>query len=204
MLYEKYLEQSNLPLRYRKSIPLYPEEVDVAAFERLNQIRQNIQAFVAQGQNILICSNYVGNGKTTWASKLLLEFLQKLDNSYYNFPPGLFINVTSFLNEKRLAISDSQFLGKTQQLEKQLLTAKLVIFDDLGVRDLTPYDSNNLYYWIDYRTANNKSCIFTSNLLPEQLTEGLDPRLYDRIVNYSEVITIQGGSNRGLTLGREI
>lgn len=204
MLYERYLEQSNLPLRYRKSIPLYPEEVDAAAFERLNQIRQDIQNFVSQGQNVLICSNYVGNGKTTWASKLLLEFLQKVENSYYSSPPGLFINVTSFLNEKRLAISDNQLLEKVQQLEKQILTSKLVIFDDLGVRDLTPYDSNNLYYWIDYRTANNKSCIFTSNLLPEQLIEGLDPRLYDRIVNYSEIVIIRGGSNRGLTFGEKV
>lgn len=196
MLYEKYLKQSNLPVRYLENIPLRPCQDDEDSFATLNEIRLDINKFVEQGSNLLICSNFVGNGKTTWSSKLLKSYLQSIDGVYYDYPPALFVNITSFLNEKRLAISDEKLLNKINQLERDLLKAKLVVFDDLGVRNLSEYDMNNLYYLIDSRTANCQSCIFTSNLLPQQLREVLDPRLYDRIVNYAKRVVIYGGSHR--------
>lgn len=195
-LYDSYLQQSNLPKRYWSEIDLFPTAQDANAFSELGKFRDQIKEKINSGANLLICSNYVGNGKTTWSSKILKSYLRSVEGVYYDYAPGLFINVTSFLNEKRLAISDPSLAKKVGELEKSILKARLVIFDDVGVRDLSAYDLNNLYYWIDYRTSNLKSCIYTSNLLPQQLRELLDPRLYDRIVNYSQVVQFQGGSER--------
>ena len=55
---------------------------------------------------------------------------------------------------------------------------------------------NTMYYWIDYRTANLKSCIFTSNQLPEQLKNTLNGKMYSRIVNYSQIEKITDGDHR--------
>ena len=195
-MYEKYLRQSLVPDRYKQDIKLYPEAGDEQAFARLNEIKCNIGGFVKGGKDLLICSPYVGNGKTTWASKLIKAYLETIDTMYYEYPPALFINVTRFLNEKRLAISDPVLQNTIIGVERNILRAQLVVFDDLGVKDISAYDANNLYYWIDSRTSHNQSCIYTSNLMVEQLREILDPRLYDRIVNYSEEIRIMGGSNR--------
>lgn len=72
------------------------------------------------------------------------------------------------------------------------------MFDDLGVKDISQYDMGNLYYWVDERTNNMRSCIFTSNLMPKQLKQVLDERLYSRIVKYSIIKEIKDGDNRNV------
>lgn len=120
------------------------------------------------------------------------------DVKFKNNCPALFINVTNFLNEKKLAISDPDMHRKVADTERKILSAKLVVFDDLGVKDISQYDMGNLYYWIDERTNNMRSCIFTSNLMPKQLKNVLDERLYSRIVKYSIIKEIKDGDNRNV------
>ena len=198
-LYEIYLNNSQIPKRYLKSISLIPAKQDEQVFKELNDIKLNIKDFVNRGDNLLICSNNCGNGKTTWAIKLLKEYIVDISNTKFkNNCPGLFINVTNFLNEKKLAISDPEMHQKVIETERNILSAKLVVFDDLGVKDISQFDMGNLYYWIDERTNNLKSCIFTSNLMPKQLKTILDERLYSRIVKYSTIKDIKDGDNRNV------
>lgn len=198
-LVDTYLNNSLIPKRYLKQISLIPAKVDEQTFRELNDIRTNIKEFVDNGENLLICSNNVGNGKTTWAIKLLKEYVSEVSNiKFKNNCPILFINVTNFLNEKKLAISDPELHSKVIDTERKILSAKLVVFDDLGVKDISQFDMGNLYYWIDERTNNMKSCIFTSNLMPKQLKQVLDERLYSRIVKYSTIKEIKDGDNRNV------
>ena len=197
MLLDLYLKNSQIPKRYIEDIKLVPSKVDENTFIGLNDIRNNINTFVDNGQNLLICSNQVGNGKTTWATKILKEYIKNMSNvKVANNCPGLFINVTSFLNEKKLAITDENLRIKIQNIEPNIISANLVVFDDIGVKNISDYDLGSLYYWIDSRTNSNKSCIFTSNLLPNQLNSALDSRLYSRITNYSIIKEIKDGDNR--------
>lgn len=193
MLKDVYLKNSNIPLRYIKDTVLIPTKNDENTFNELKNIEENIKEFVKEGNNLLICSNNVGNGKTTWATKLLKAYINEVQNlSFKNDTPVLYINVNSFLNEKKLSISRPDLKNKVNLLEKNILESKLVVFDDIGDRDaeLTDFEFNSLYYWIDYRTSNLKSCIFTSNQLPEQMEKDLNGKLYSRIVNYSIVKVI--------------
>ena len=64
-LYDIYLDNSLLPKRYVKSISLIPAKIDEQVFKELNDIKLNIEDFVDKGENLLICSNNCGNGKTT-------------------------------------------------------------------------------------------------------------------------------------------
>lgn len=198
-LCETYLDNSLLPKRYLKNISLIPAKVDEQVFKELNNIKLNIKDFVDKGENLLICSNNCGNGKTTWATKMIREYISSVcDIKFKNNCPALFINVTNFLNEKKLAISDPEMHQRVIDVERKILTAKLVVFDDLGVKDVSQYDMGNLYYWIDERTNNMRSCIFTSNLMPKQLKQVLDERLYSRIVKYSIIKEIKDGDNRNV------
>jgi len=70
------------------------------------------------------------------------------------------------------------------------------VFDDIADKSLSEYDLNLLYYWIDTRTSNMKSCIYTTNQLPSELEKTLSGKLYSRIVNYSEVKEIKDGDHR--------
>lgn len=198
-LKEVYLNNSLIPKRYLNEISLIPAKVDEQVFKELNNIKLNIKEFVDKGENLLICSNNVGNGKTTWSIKFLKEYIDEVQNiKFKNNCPALFINVTNFLNEKKLSISDPELHSKVIDTERKILSAKLVVFDDLGVKDISQFDMGNLYYWIDERTNNMKSCIFTSNLLPKQLKNILDERLYSRIVKYSTIKEIKDGDNRNV------
>ena len=197
MLEDVYLNNSNIPKRYLKDIQLCPTSEDAKVFKELQDIKTNIIDFVNQGQNLFIYSNHVGNGKTTWSIKLLKAYINKVSNIMFkNNCPGLFINVSNFLNKKKLAITDNSLVQEVQDLEQKILSAKLVIFDDLGVKDITPYETNSLYYWIDERTSNLKSCIYTSNLFPKALSSILDSRIYSRVINYSSVKEIKAGDFR--------
>ena len=198
-LKEVYLNNSLIPKRYLNEISLIPAKVDEQVFKELNNIKLNIREFVDKGDNLLICSNNVGNGKTTWSIKFLKEYIDEVQNiKFKNNCPALFINVTNFLNEKKLSISDPELHSNVIDTERKILSAKLVVFDDLGVKDISQFDMGNLYYWIDERTNNMKSCIFTSNLLPKQLRNILDERLYSRIVKYSTIKEIKDGDNRNV------
>ena len=193
-----YLKNSNIPKRYLEEIKLVPAKVDRQAYLDLNDIRTNAKEFVDSGDSLVICSTSVGNGKTTWATKIMKSYISSVSNySFKKSTPALYINVASFLSEKKQAISDKTLLSHIMDLESKLLTSKLVVFDDLCVRgDTSQYDLSQLYYWIDYRSSNKLSCIYTTNLLPAQLENALDARLYSRVVNYSRIITFEDGDHR--------
>lgn len=198
MLSDTYLKNSNIPKRYLIDTKLIPAKVDLQTFKELKSIKENIIDFVDEGKNLLICSTSAGNGKTTWATKIMKEYISKVDCKMFKHQtPALYINITNFLNEKKLAINDLELSAKVRDLETKILSSKLVIFDDLCVKDLSTYDMGQLYYWIDYRTSNMLSTIYTTNLLPKQLSKVLDARLYSRIVNYSEIKEFKDGDNRG-------
>lgn len=197
MLKDVYINNSNIPKRYLQDISLRPVKEDVETFKELQDIKNNIVDFVNQGKNLFIYSSSVGNGKTTWSTKLLKEYIEQVSSIMFkNNCPALFINVSNFLNKKKLAIANRELVPEVQDLEQKILSAKLVVFDDLGVKDVSSYELNSLYYWIDERTSNLRSCIYTSNLSPQALSMILDSRIYSRVVNYSEVKEIKAGDFR--------
>lgn len=197
MLKDVYINNSNIPKRYLQDISLRPVKEDVETFKELQDIKNNIVDFVNQGKNLFIYSSSVGNGKTTWSTKLLKEYIEQVSGIMFkNNCPALFINVSNFLNKKKLAITNKELVPEVQDLEQKILSAKLVVFDDLGVKDVSSYELNSLYYWIDERTSNLRSCIYTSNLSPQALSMILDSRIYSRVVNYSEVKEIKAGDFR--------
>ena len=197
MLRDIYYANSQIPERYLQNIKLQPATVDLETFEALNNIRNNVVEFVKSGKSILICSNKVGNGKSSWGTKILKQYIkEKSSVKVKNNCPALFINVTNFLNKKKIYISNYRLQHEVQLTEQNILESPLVMFDDIGVKNISDFDLGALYYWIDDRTSRLKSCIYTSNLLPNQLKTVLDERLYSRIVNYSDIYEIKDGDSR--------
>ncbi len=187
MINKLYLKNSNIPQRYLDlSKDFKTPSVDKIPYRQLGDIMNHAREFVTQGNNLLICSNFVGNGKTTWATKILLAYIESVSNySHISNSPGLFINVTNFLNEKRMSMNYPELKEKINRIENSILTADLVVFDDIADKSISNFEYNNLYYWIDYRVSNMKSCIFTSNRLQDNLPDYLPEKLCSRIISYS-------------------
>lgn len=180
------------PLQYPK--PLYPEEADLEQFERLAEIKDDIVNWVDEGNSLYIFSTTCGNGKTTWAIKLMSKYFDRIwpGNGYEC--RGIFVRVGELLNRVKRAISKPD-LQLTEYLEA-IRECDLVIWDDIGEFELTVFEQQTLIELIDTRIYGGKSNIYTSNVIDDTLESHVGTRLTSRILNKSEVIEFIGNDRR--------
>ena len=186
------MENSGLYKSQQRLIELYinaSNEIDRPAYTRLASIRKDIVEFVDNHRNLYICSINPGNGKTSWAIKLLQTYFHYTAQGNYENLKGMFVNTTDLL----LRLKDfSNPLPSNYRYN--LENVDLVVFDDIATfGSMSNYDYTQLFSIINNRIAAEKSNIFTSNIttLPE-LEKILGARLASRIYNTSEIIELKG------------
>ena len=189
------MENSNLPKSKQRPISLNAPKCDIEAFEHLNDIKSNIKDFVESGSNLYITSANTGNGKTSWAIKLLLKYFDEIWAGNGFNVRGVFVHVPTFLvKSKDFKTVDPEF----EELRKRLFDADLVIWDDIASTSMTGYDYSQLLMYIDNRLLSEKSNIYTGNCdTREMLNEKLGNKVTSRIFNSNtEIITFKGGDKR--------
>lgn len=189
------LEKSELPKAWWVPQPLVAEK-DFIAYERLMQIKKDIDTFVSEGRNIYIYSKNYGNGKTSWAVKLLLAYFNKVWYGNGFRCKGLYINSAGFLMRKKGLITkiDEEYLAMTKTLE----TVNLAVWDDIAINKLSDYDYQTLSTMIDTRMFNRKSNIFTGDADKRELEYCLGSKLANTIWNNSEIIEFKNPDMRGV------
>lgn len=190
------LEHSNIPKSKWGVNTLVPDDCDVKAFEQLAYIRENIVDFTTQGNSLYIYSTTCGNGKTTWATKLMLQYFNDVwEHTGYN-SRGVFINVPTFLYTCKSIISkpDEDF----ENLRKSIFSVDLVIWDDIAAAKMSDYDYGILLTFIDNRVVSNKSNIYTGNIIPSELERYVGTKLSSRILEGAK-IQLKGGDRRNGT-----
>lgn len=183
-----------LPPYMLEHTKLTPENVDVAEFKRLKKIFDGIDRFVREGRNLYIYSNRFGNGKTTWAKNMLVEYIKRvaLGNQFRN--RAMFVSVSDFLLSAKQQISmDNDF----DALFERVQNADLVVWDDISTNKLSEYEHKLLFPLIDQRTRAGKSNIYTSNLNGDGLVKVVGQRLTSRVWNGSQVVELKGTDRRG-------
>ena len=189
------METSNLPKAKQKPQPLYAPPCDEFAFAQLSEIKSNIVEFVESGKSIYIASEMSGNGKTSWAIKLLLKYFDEIWAGNGFNVRGIFVSVPAFLLKcKDFKATDSEF----EKLKKQLPEVDLVVWDDIASTNISAYDYSQMLMYIDTRLLNGKSNIFTGNFpTKENLSDKIGVKLASRIFGANtEVITFTGGDMR--------
>lgn len=175
--------------------PLKPDNVDLDAFMELLNIKNNIYDFVKEGKNLLIYSEKTGNGKTQWSLKMMMKYLSQIWSTDSFTVRGLFVSVARLCSSlKYNALTDEDYL---KHIKDNILEADLVIWDDIGLKSLTPYEHDYLYCYINMRIEAGKSNIFTSNLVGENLKNAVGDRLYSRIMGSDKIIEFMGEDKRG-------
>lgn len=190
---------SNIPKARQQPFKLIPENADMEAFKYLNEIKKDITNFVKNGENLYIYSNNFGNGKTSWAIKIMQEYFNRVWYGNRYRCRGLFIFVPSFLTNLKRNISNP-----TEEFDSflnRIIEADLVIWDDIGANKLSDYDHTQLLTYIDQRKLNLKSNIYTGNLDYDKLMEYLGARLTSRIWNDSNIVKLIGLDRRGFDNG---
>ena len=111
---------------------------------------------------------------------------------------ALFINVPwLFIALKDNISSPSEYI---KHIKENVLTADIVVWDEIGTKAVTTFEHEHLLSLINARIDNNKTNIFTSNLSPIQLKESVGERLYSRVINLSDIIEFKGSDKRGINL----
>lgn len=192
-------DQALLTISQRQYIPLRldRDECDKQAFANLRNIELNIKQNINIGMNLYIYSHTTGNGKTAWGLRLLNKWLDTIWHSSDIKCRGLFVHVPRFL----MSLKDNLFIERNeyaQHIKENALDADLIVWDEIGSKGFTEFETENILTLINARISAGKANIYTSNLSPEELLDSVGDRLYSRIINQSTVIQFTGLDKRGL------
>lgn len=182
----------------RKALLLDVNKVDLQAFTELNTIKTNIVSFAKNGNNLYIYSKIPGNGKTSWAIKLIQSYINKIWAESQLTCRVLFINVPKFLLALKASISNQS--DYIDHINTFVNSADIVVWDDIGTKVATEFEHEHLLSLIDSRLLDNKSNIFTSNIVPNELSTFVGDRLASRIINTATNIEFLGMDKRGIRL----
>lgn len=191
-------EEAMVSIKQRTRIPLKldSDKLDKENFDYLASIEKNIDKFVSDGGNLYIYSSTTGNGKTSWALRMIQAYLNKIWYESELTCRALFINVPRYL----LAIKDniSQKSDYVQHIKDNVLDADLVVWDEVGTKGLTQFEHENILNIINARIDLGKANIYTSNLSDEELHNAVGDRLYSRIAILSDGVELFGSDKRAL------
>ena len=155
------VEMSNIT-EYRWVPAQLKADVDIEQFRELKKIKDRIKDWVQEGNNLYLYSDTFGNGKTSWAVKLMLAYFNQIWRGNCFRTRGIFISVPEFFDRARLRINNED--EESKRIRNDLLKDDLVIWDDVSSVKLTDYSSATfLNYIADRDLAMN------SNILPGYL-----------------------------------
>lgn len=177
-------------------LKLYPEAIKTPRGKSYRDIAkdalQEAMSFarsLSQGKSRpgLIFEGPVGSGKTFLAASIANDLLAKdIDVE--------FIVVPEFLDELRQNIrsegdADSRLIARTKQ-------AAVLVLDDMGAHNFSPWVQNMLFTIINYRLNHQLPIIITTNLDMNELPEAVGERIASRLMEI--------GSNVKLFVDKDI
>ena len=187
----KYLmDNSGLPKRKQFPVQLDGGK-DIQAFSLLANIKDDILRFVDWGESLYIYSEYTGNGKTSWAIKLLLKYFDSIWAGNGFRVRGYFQHVPTLFNTLK------DFSKSHEALKRVLETVDLVVWDDIASTKLSDFDRQQLLSLIDARVSEGLANIYTGNITSQvALENAVGDRLASRIWNASTLVEFKGKDRR--------
>ncbi|MFC4303900.1 ATP-binding protein [Cohnella boryungensis] len=168
----------------------------------VDQLQAYVQSTIRDGlqKTGLYLKGDFGTGKTYLAGYLL----QRLAKEGFS---GVIVYMPEFVEDAKAMMFDAQKLKEVVSLMKD---ADLLVFDDIGAENLTPWVRDHVLGAILNYRMNRKPTFYTSNHDLEDLErhfsfthkEGEEmhkgQRLMDRIRPFVDVIHVRGRNHRGL------
>lgn len=189
------MDNSNLPPKKQWPQKLDAPNCDFDAYCRLADIKDDIVNFVKDGKSLYLASATTGNGKTTWAIKLMHKYFDQIWGGNGFKTRALFVHIPTFLIKcKDFGNKDPEF----ERLKKLLPTVDLVVWDDIGGLNMSAYDYSQLLLYIDARSNAGLSNIYTGNRADiDELTTAVGAKIASRVFSSdTEVIIFKGGDMR--------
>lgn len=181
---------ANIPKAYLQPMVLYPNEIDIATYEMLNEIKMNISILVHDGFYITIQSRERGNGKTSWAIKILQNYLHQIWQEPGGRTRGLYVDVTEYFTELKAEFETKERNAK--EFAKDIDNADLVIFDNMDENRLGEWERNVLKQHIKKRINNKLSNIYIIRNMEKQLENQIGEDLAYYVSRNNQILPIVG------------
>lgn len=198
VLLEALYTQSGMPKRYQypQTLAICPQ--DAAAYQKVKEYKDNVVERVEAGDGLYLWGQQTGTGKTSLACVIMNEYFRKKAFSSNLECLGLYLHVPTFLEAWRMSQNDPDRREEMEILVQNALTAKLVIWDDIGAERPSEWVRERLLTVLDRRTGEMLANIFTSNLSVEQLSSAdrLGQRFGSRVTGCTEQIQFKGVDRR--------
>ena len=188
-------KMSRIPEIYWYNIPLVPEGKDLGAFEALNNFMKNVEEKVEAGEGLYIWSECTGNGKTSWACKILSYYFRKVAFKSGLENEGLYIYLPTFLDDLRQSYDEPD--ADFSELLDMLKNCKLLVIDDIGAEKSTEWVNERLLSIINTRMMKGLSTVYTSNCSLEDIGNRMGERISSRIRGSATEIHLVGQDRRG-------
>lgn len=192
------VQLSNIPEYRWKPQALLPGD-DLDSFRQLKEIKDDIKNWVSAGNNLYLYSHSFGNGKTSWAIKLMLAYFNQIWRGNCFRRRGIFISMPEFFDRERQLINNRD--DEYGEIRQDLIECDLVIWDDVSAVKMSDYASATFLNFLDARVLLHKSNVFTGNLDENELVEFLGGRLTSRVWNTSKQIQFMSHDRRSETYG---
>ena len=162
-------------------LPPASEEMTFDLFILTNGLRKAYEAsvLVAKGNlKWLTLMSSVNRGKTHLAVAICRKWLERGIPARYAYVPLLMDELRRGYNQGGDGSYDVRF--------EMFLNTPLLVLDDLGTENSTPWVQEKLDTIIDYRLMHDLSLVVTTNLSPDQLS----PRIASRLKRAGEIVAI--------------
>ena len=168
--------------------------------KRIPAYRQALD-FVKQwdGHTGLILIGSYGHGKTG----LLVSMLKAIATSYVDTPYRMwFLTGTALMDELRQAIGREQQSRHDPSIETysavldRAMRVRLLAIDDLGAERSTDWVQERMFAIFNERYEHRLPTFTTTNFGLEQLATRLESRVYERLLETSQVIEVEGENLR--------
>ena len=190
------LVESGVPKKYYVPQKLVRRQVDEQLWDFLEDYRNDVVNKVHSGNNLVITSPIVGNGKTSWVIRLLQRYIAEtaLDGDLGD--KGVFCvcsNMLEIFGDFGYFETSIEFFDYLNRLKN----CKLLVIDEIGSGRINPVSYNHFYDLINYRVDNGLTTIYTTNYSDERIQEVLGERLYSRIYHTATVLEFRADNVRG-------
>ncbi len=155
----------------RGRVGLFPRQADSLeiAYNQARRYSQNLEGW-------LVLQGGYGCGKTHLAAAIA-NFTVSVG------VPTLFITVPDLLDSLRFAYNDPQ--ATFEERFDQIRNAPLLIMDDFGTQNATPWAQEKLFQIINYRYINRLPLVVTTNLSSRDIEERIQSR-----INHPDLVTV--------------
>ncbi len=147
-----------------------------------------------QGWLILFSTSY-GCGKTHLAAAIANEALRRDSRVLFTIVPDLLDHLRSTFGPNSDVAYDERF--------ETIRDIPLLVLDDLGTENTTPWAREKLYQIINHRYNCSLATVITSNRKPEDIEPRILSRMCDRNL-CEEIILIDAGDYRRFTVDQRI